>query len=38
VPSEIAEAAAFLASEAAGHVNGVVLPVGGRFLAAGILQ
>lgn len=37
-PSEIAEAVAFLASAAAGHVNGVVLPVDGGFLAAGILQ
>ena len=36
-PAEIAEAVAFLASEAAAHVNGVVLPVDGGFLAAGVL-
>jgi 3-oxoacyl-[acyl-carrier protein] reductase len=37
-PAEIAEAVAFLASEAAAHVNGVVIPVDGGFLAAGVIS
>ena len=36
-PEEIADAAAYLCSTAAAYINGVVLPVDGGFLAAGIL-
>jgi len=35
-PSEIAHVIAFLASEEAGYVNGVMLPVDGGYLAAGV--
>ena len=34
-PQEIADAVAFLASERAAYVNGIVLPVDGGFLASG---
>jgi NAD(P)-dependent dehydrogenase (short-subunit alcohol dehydrogenase family) len=37
-PEEVAETVAFLTSEAASHVNGVVLPVDGGFLASGVLD
>jgi NAD(P)-dependent dehydrogenase (short-subunit alcohol dehydrogenase family) len=36
-PEEIADAAAYLCAASAGYINGVVLPVDGGFLAAGIL-
>jgi len=37
-PDEVAEAAAFLASPAAGYITGHVLAVDGGFLAAGVLH
>ncbi len=37
-PAEIAAAVAYLASPAAAYVSGVVLPVDGGFLAAGMLE
>ena len=35
---EMADAAVFLAGEAAAYVNGVVLPVDGGYLAAGVRE
>jgi NAD(P)-dependent dehydrogenase (short-subunit alcohol dehydrogenase family) len=37
-PEEIAAAASFLAAPGSGYVTGVVLPVDGGFLAAGMTE
>ena len=37
-PEEVAATAAFLVSEEAGYINGVVMPIDGGFMGGGVIK